>query len=107
MDLQQLLDALNEQTRKVNELRALNQQAQAVICKWIDANAAATSLINEQADEIKRLREKEFDLHVSIERLRIVIAHAHSETSIDGVAQNISSDLFAEMHAVLEDAGWG
>lgn len=59
------------------------------------------------AEENARLREVEFDLRVSVAKLRTVIAHAHSETSIDGVAQNISSALFAEMHAVLEDAGWG
>ena len=40
MDLQQLLDALNEQTRKVNDLRAENERLRAAVAdviKWMEA----------------------------------------------------------------------
>lgn len=67
MDLQQLLDVLNHQTRKVNDLRADNEQMNVVILKWIEANNAAATLINEQQAEIERLsakvRQLEHDLH--------------------------------------------
>lgn len=33
--------------------------------------------------------------------LRTVLAHAYSEMSLDGVAQNISSAMFAEMRRML------
>ncbi len=38
------------------ELRKTNAQTQEAIIKWIEANAAATTLINEQESKVKRLR---------------------------------------------------
>jgi bacterioferritin-associated ferredoxin len=46
------------------------------------------------SEENMRLREIETEL-------RTVLAHAYSEMALDGVAQNISSAMFAEMRRML------
>jgi len=59
---------------EIVKLRIENEQAQEVIVIWVEANAAATTLINEQQTEIERLRAENerlcgaLDIIVSIGR---------------------------------------
>ena len=50
------------------------------------------------SEENMRLREVETEL-------RTILAHAYSEMALEGVAQNISSAMFAEMRRALDAAG--
>jgi len=58
---------LDDAIAEFQRLRADNEQMNVVILKWIEANNAASTLINEQQAEIKQLRAKvrqlEHDLH--------------------------------------------
>ena len=57
MDLQQLLDALNHQTRKVNELRAENERLRAIIVNAQDV-IEEVQLIDNTPDEARRVRRE-------------------------------------------------
>jgi hypothetical protein len=57
MDLQQLLDALNHQTRKVNELRAENERLRAIIVNAQDV-IEEVQLIDNTPDDARRVRRE-------------------------------------------------
>lgn len=50
-----------------NTLRTENEQQQELIDKWISANVAATTLINEQQAEIERLRAENDRLRAALD----------------------------------------